>query len=294
MNETRRRRLVIKENELLMYTDDEGLIPAADDSPLGLYFRDTRFLSRLEMTVGGRPPVLLSSTAERDYLSSAEFTNLEIRGADGETIPQTSVHVRRTRLISDRIYELLRIKNYHSAPVEVVVELTFDADFRDMFEVRGTRRHKRGTRLAPKSDGDTHDARLLRPRRGAAQDDRALRTGAGAPPGRHGELPGEPRAARAQGGALLDRGGAARRPAAARAATSPPASPTCAAITSAGSPARPTSSPTPSRSRACCVAARPTCACWRSTRPTGAPSRPPCPGSWRPSAATRSSPASRP
>ncbi len=155
MSETRRRRLVIKEDELFLYTDDEGLIPAAQNSPLGLYFRDTRFLSRLEMTIGGRDPVLLSATAERDYLSSAEFTNLEIKGAAGETIPQTSVHVRRTRLVSDRVYELLRIKNYHSAPVEVVVELTFDADFRDMFEVRGMRRHKRGTRLAPKTDGDT-------------------------------------------------------------------------------------------------------------------------------------------
>ena len=155
MTDTRRRRLVIKEDELFMYTDDEGLIPAAESSPLGLYFRDTRFLSRLEMTIGDRPPVLLSSTAERDYLSSAEFTNLEIKGAGGEKIPQTSVHVRRTRLIADRVYELLRVKNYHSVPVEVVIELTFDADFRDMFEVRGLRRHKRGTRLAPKIDGDT-------------------------------------------------------------------------------------------------------------------------------------------
>ncbi len=155
MTDTRRRRLVIKEDELFMYTDDEGLIPAAESSPLGLYFRDTRFLSRLEMTIGGRPPVLLSSSAERDYLSSAEFTNLEIKGAGGEKIPQTSVHVRRTRLIADRVYELLRVKNYHSVPVEVVIELTFDADFRDMFEVRGLRRHKSGTRLAPKIDGDT-------------------------------------------------------------------------------------------------------------------------------------------
>ena len=155
MTEPRRPRLVSMENELLMYTDEEGLIPAAAGSPLGLYFRDTRFLSRLEMTVGGRPPVLLSSTAERNYVSSAEFTNLAIKGARGEAIPQTSVHLRRTRVVSDRVYELLRVKNYHAASVEVDVALSFDADFRDMFEVRGMRRHKRGTRLAPKAEGDT-------------------------------------------------------------------------------------------------------------------------------------------
>ena len=261
MSETRRPPLVIKEDELFLYADDEGLIPAAENSPLGLYFRDTRFLSRLEMTIGGRAPMLLSSTAERNYLSSAEFTNLEIRGAGGEIIPQTSVHVRRTRLVSDRVYELLRIKNYHSAPVEVVIELTFDADFRDMFEVRGMRRRKRGTRLAPKV-GRRHDhAGLLRPRRGAAQDDRALRADAGAPAGRHGELSREPGAARAQGRAFLDRSGAARRPAGERGRLHRPPLRPAPRLRALLRRARPASSPTPSRSRACCAAGRPTCAC---------------------------------
>jgi len=155
LGEMRHGRLAIKEDELFLYTDDEGLIPAADNSPLGLYFRDTRFLSRLEMTIGGRVPVLLAASAERDYLSTAEFTNLEVRGPGGERIPQTTIHVRRTRLLSDRLYERLRVKNYHSEPVEVALDLTFDADFRDMFEVRGTRRRKRGTRLAPKHDGSS-------------------------------------------------------------------------------------------------------------------------------------------
>ena len=248
MTEPRRRRLVIKEDELLMYTDDEGLIPAAESSSLGLYFRDTRFLSRLEMTIGGRRPVLLSSTAERNYVSSAEFTNLEIKGAgrrEASRRPRCTCAARG--LISDRIYELLRIKNYHSAPVEVDIELTFDADFRDMFEVRGTRRHKRGTRLAPKVDGSTLtlayyglDEVLRKTIVRFAQPPARLR-------GRHGELSREPRAARTQGGALLDRGGRARRPAVERRRLHRRASPTCAATTSAGSPARPASSPTPSR-----------------------------------------------
>ena len=163
-----------------MYTDEEGLIPAAAGSPLGLYFRDTRFLSRLEMTIGGRPPVLLSSTAERNYVSSAEFTNLATRGVHGEAIPaDLGAPAPHALVVADRVYELLRVKNYHAAPVEVDVTLTFDADFRDMFEVRGMRRHKRGTRLAPKAEARHAHPGLLRPRRGAAQDDRALRAGAG-------------------------------------------------------------------------------------------------------------------
>ena len=66
MSVPKRRRLVIKESELFLYSDEEGHLPAAENSPLGLYFRDTRYLSRFEMTIGGKAPVLLSSTADRD------------------------------------------------------------------------------------------------------------------------------------------------------------------------------------------------------------------------------------
>ena len=153
MSETEQQRLVVKEGELFLYTDTAGGIPPDEESPLGLYFHDTRFLSRLEMTVGGRPPVLLSSTAERDFVCSMELTNLEMKGADGRRIPQASVHLRRTRLIADRVYELLRIKNFNDRSVEVEIALSFGADFADMFEVRGTLRRRRGTRLAPKANG---------------------------------------------------------------------------------------------------------------------------------------------
>jgi len=155
MSVPKRRRLVIKESELFLYSDEEGHLPAAENSPLGLYFRDTRYLSRFEMTIGGKAPVLLSSTADRDYACSVEFTNLETRAIGGARIPQTSLHVRRTRLVSDSVHELLRIKNHHSEPVDVLLDLTFDADFADMFEVRGYRRRKHGTRLAPKATADT-------------------------------------------------------------------------------------------------------------------------------------------
>ena len=155
MSETEQKRLVIKEGELFLYTDTAGAIPPEEASPLGLYFRDTRFLSRLELTVGGRPPVLLSSTAERDFVCSMELTNLQVKGVDGRRIAQASIHLRRTRLISDRVYELLRIKNFNDHPVEFEVALSFGADFADMFEVRGTLRRRRGTRLAPKANDES-------------------------------------------------------------------------------------------------------------------------------------------
>ena len=37
----------------------------------------------------------------------------------------------------------------------MTIELAFGADFADMFEVRGSRRRRRGTRLAPKTTDES-------------------------------------------------------------------------------------------------------------------------------------------
>ena len=102
--------------------------------------------------MAGRRPVLLSSTAERGYAATIELTNLESRAPDGRMLPQASLHLRRTRFIADGLREQVRVRNFHSAEVELVLDVHFDADFADLFEVRGLRRRRRGTRL-PVRDG---------------------------------------------------------------------------------------------------------------------------------------------
>ena len=147
-------RLAIKEGDLFLYTDTLGQVPGRENAVLGLYHKDTRYLSRWDLTLAGRQPVLLSSTAERGHAATVELTNLEARSADGRTLPQATVHVRRTRFVADRLHEILRVRNFHHADIELVLDLHFDADFADLFEVRGLRRRKRGTRLAAKAEKD--------------------------------------------------------------------------------------------------------------------------------------------
>ena len=148
-------RLAIKEGDLFLYTNELGQVPGTENSVLGLYYRDTRHLSRYELTIAGRQPVLLSASADRGYSATVELTNLEARTGDGHTLPQASVHVRRTRFVSDRLYELLSVRNYHQREVELVIDLHFAADFADLFEVRGSRRRRRGSRLPPQTGDST-------------------------------------------------------------------------------------------------------------------------------------------
>ena len=147
--------LVVKEGDIFLYSDSLGQASGGENSVLGLYYQDTRYLSRLELTIAGRKPVLLSSTAERGYAATIELTNLESRTPDGRTLPQASVHVRRTRFVSDCVHEHLRVRNYNPMDVELVLDLHFDADFADLFEVRGQRRRKRGTRLPDRMSPDS-------------------------------------------------------------------------------------------------------------------------------------------
>jgi glycogen debranching enzyme len=148
-------RLAAKEGDLFLYTNDLGQIPGNENSELGLYYRDTRYLSRFELLIAGRLPVLLSSTAESGYGSTIELTNLQARTSDDHLLPQASVHVRRKRYLADRLHELMTVSNYHQRELEVVLDLHFAADFADLFEVRGVRRRRRGVRMPARVEGDT-------------------------------------------------------------------------------------------------------------------------------------------
>jgi glycogen debranching enzyme len=145
--------LAIKEGETFLYTDVEGNVDDRRELGLGLYHRDTRFLSHFRMRVCGLDPVLLSSSAERAYMAHVDMTNPEIAAEDGLGIPQNSLSIRVIRAIAERLYQQIRIKNYNSFPVAIDVALSFGADFADIFEVRGLARHLRGVYDPPQVDG---------------------------------------------------------------------------------------------------------------------------------------------
>lgn len=149
------RRLTIKEDDLFVYCNMQGNIPAENTSGLGFYTADTRFLSCWELLLNGREPILLSTSAQRDYMAHIELTNADIREGEELKIAQETINIRRLRVLSDGLLERVRVKNYNPVPVELNLEMSFFADFADMFEVRGLRRTKRGQLLQPKVNGDT-------------------------------------------------------------------------------------------------------------------------------------------
>src|SRR5881398_3964442 len=64
--------LAVKEGETFLYSDTEVNLDDRKDYGLGLYHRDTRFLSHFMMRLSGREPVLLSSSSERAYMAHVD------------------------------------------------------------------------------------------------------------------------------------------------------------------------------------------------------------------------------
>jgi glycogen debranching enzyme len=148
------RTLAIKEGETFLYTDNEGNLDDRKDYGLGLYHRDTRFLSHFLLKVSGREPVLLSSGSDRAYLAHVDLTNPDLFDENGELVAaQQTLNLRRIRTINGRLFERIRVKNYNPRAVEIEVELSLGADFADVFEVRGLVRTSAGTYDPPRADG---------------------------------------------------------------------------------------------------------------------------------------------
>jgi glycogen debranching enzyme len=145
--------LAVKEGETFLYTDLEGNLDHGGDYGLGLYSRDTRFLSHFRMTISGRDPVLLSSSAERVYMSHVDLTNPDLYDGDEIAVPQQTLNIRRIRTVNGRLFERVRVKNYNAHPVELDLEFSLGADFADIFEVRGMADEDRPRPDAPVIDG---------------------------------------------------------------------------------------------------------------------------------------------
>lgn len=143
----------LKTGDCFAVCDAYGDISGEGD---GLFLRDTRMLSRLVLDIGGMQPSLLSGTVSHDNVFfTANLSNRPLPPLGGPETPAGVIHVQRTRFLwGDRLFERIACVNYGDAAVSLPLRLQFDADFRDIFEVRGHRRARRGTLHPAKVDDD--------------------------------------------------------------------------------------------------------------------------------------------
>jgi glycogen debranching enzyme len=126
---------VLKNGETFAMLDHRGEICPASHPESGLFHRGTRHLSRLELRLWDRAPSVLSATE---------------RGEMGVHISHQSdeagrVHLERTTVLTPTAcLQQLRFHSYAHHGLRVPIRISLDADFRDIFEIRGAERPRRG------------------------------------------------------------------------------------------------------------------------------------------------------
>jgi glycogen debranching enzyme len=148
--------ITVKDDDLFLVTDTIGNISGCylhgTTPSMGMFCRDTRFLSRLELQIEGRSPILLSSNADKGFALSVLCTNPDLENL----FKADTLGIRREIVLNGALFEEIEIANYNTTSISFELSLSFDADFVDLFEVRGTHRQKRGRLLhlaEPTSNG---------------------------------------------------------------------------------------------------------------------------------------------
>jgi glycogen debranching enzyme len=143
---TARPRRSLKHGDTFMLLDSHGDLGVGGDGADGLFHNDTRYLSLLRLTLDGEPPLLLGSTIyDNNTLMSVDLTNADTY-RDGRLVrPKDTIHiVRKVFLWRGTAYQRILVRNYGDHAVDLALAIAFDADFADLFEVRGTPRARRG------------------------------------------------------------------------------------------------------------------------------------------------------
>jgi glycogen debranching enzyme len=123
------------------------------NSVQGLFYEGTRFLSEFQLRIEGQKPLYLSSDVkEGNEMISVDLTNPDIIDRDILLLAKGLIHIIRKKILWEGIYyEQIRIYNYGLEKIDFKLDLNFDADFSDIFEVRGTIRAKKGKKLPVES-----------------------------------------------------------------------------------------------------------------------------------------------
>ena len=144
------RTLVLASGDTFVVTDRHGEMRAGPASRHGLYAGGTRFLSGLWLHVAGNRPLLLSSGIREDEGGLfVHESNPDVLDQPSSCLERDRVHLARRMIISDGTCELsISLRNFADGPIRLPLRLWFTADYADVFEVRGSRRPRRGRMLA--------------------------------------------------------------------------------------------------------------------------------------------------
>ena len=149
-------RHTLKHGDTFALFDNHGDIAEGPHHPGGIFHLDTRYLSRLRFTVAGRLPLMLSSNVQKNNaILNVDLTNPDLFTNGKVVLAKDSFHIARAKFLwQGTCYELFTITSYVDRPERLRLALDYNADFADLFEVRGHQRQRRGSSQVSVNDAE--------------------------------------------------------------------------------------------------------------------------------------------
>jgi glycogen debranching enzyme len=129
--------LTLVEGSSFCISDRSGNIDPAH--PQGLFFRDTRFLSEMRVSLNGSEPEPLAATRTDPF--SGVFV---LRGLPSAGRADSHLVMYRRRYVGRGMREDIEIQNFGEEAAFCALEIVLGSDFADLFEVKEGRVERRG------------------------------------------------------------------------------------------------------------------------------------------------------
>src|SRR5215203_4750422 len=90
----------LKAGDAFMVLDSNGDVGTIPETPEGLFYRDTRYLSHFALKFEAKSPLLLSSVIQDDNAAlSVDLTNPDIRIDEQNGVPRDIIAINRTKFL---------------------------------------------------------------------------------------------------------------------------------------------------------------------------------------------------
>jgi glycogen debranching enzyme len=136
------------DHQFMVSEPNATMVPTAS---VGFFARDTRFVSSYLVTINGRQPLLLDASTIDHFSARHEFTTPELPlagtrdGAEDDIVlEERKIGFRLDRTIFEGVHEDYDLVSFARQPVRLILELAFESDFADIFDVRRRRLVRRG------------------------------------------------------------------------------------------------------------------------------------------------------
>ncbi|MCC6790975.1 MAG: amylo-alpha-1,6-glucosidase, partial [Thermomicrobiales bacterium] len=140
--------LVLKCNELYLVGNINT--DGSRERATGVYARDTRHLSTFLIRINDLRPEVLTIVKHGATDATVIGANPLIALADGATLLPQKLLIERRVALSDRFTVEIAIRSFAHESLVLDCSIEFGADFRDLFDIRGFPRAKRGEWIWPR------------------------------------------------------------------------------------------------------------------------------------------------